>query len=70
MPVHAPLQPTNRRPAAGSSVSAVWVPPSHWVVHDDAQARPGTTLATVPAPEIVSASGMTGAAKRWSQAES
>src|SRR5947209_7568348 len=40
-PVHAPPQPTNRRPAAGSSVSAVWLPPSHCVVHDDAQARPG-----------------------------
>jgi hypothetical protein len=68
-PEHAPLQRTSLAPAPGVAVSARRSPEFHVVVQLEAHCSPGTSAATVPGPDSVSASGAW-LPRRTSQAES
>ena len=55
-PEQAPRQRTKRMPAAGLGVSTSRAPAFHVVVQLAAHASPGRSLATDPAPAILTAS--------------
>jgi hypothetical protein len=68
-PEHAPRQRTSRAPFPGVAVKEMRCPEFHVVVQLAAQSSPGTSDATDPWPEIVTANG-TWLSSRTSQAES
>src|SRR4051794_20895582 len=71
VPTHAPLQPPNVPPAAGTALSDTALPAGNEASHVEAQARPGGSLRTLPGPAIatctVRAGGPAGSSRRWSR---